>query len=347
VNAFDLEAAFPGFSLDAAASWTATSAALFGASGSGKSTILEAMAGLRPEVSGTVTLRGRAVHGVPPRERRVGWVPQDAALFPHMTARENVAFAARSRGGDAGVARRAIEALEIGGVLDREAPALSGGERQRVAIARAVASGADVLLLDEPLAAIDRPLRGRILPFLARLPERLGVSMLVVSHDPVEVMALATHVVFLVEGRVAAEGDPRGVFESAAALSSLHALGAENVFDVSVVARGEGTTRLLTRNGCEIEMASVPSSPDPVRVALRSEDIVLAAGPPGLVSTQNVLPGAVESVELVGPQCLVTVRAGGEAFVAKVTARAARSLGLAPGKAVTLLVKAHAIVPST
>lgn len=342
MNAFDFRARFPGFELAAAAAWSARRAALFGASGSGKSTILEALAGLRPEVAGEATLGGRRVDGLPSRERRVGWVPQDAALFPHMTAGENVEFAVRARG-DGAAARRAIDALEIGDLLDRPATALSGGERQRVAIARALASGATFLLLDEPLSAIDRPLRTRVLPFL----ERIETPFLFVGHDPLEVAALADHVIVLEGGRVAAAGHPSGVFASAAAFGALHALGAENVFDVRVIERGEGTLRLETERGLALEMASVPGFAGPARVAIRSEEIVLATGEWGPISTRNRLRGAVLSVESVGGHALVRVAAEGETFVAKVTASAVHSLALAPGAAVTLLVKAHAVLPLT
>jgi len=341
VNAFDLRASYPGFALAASAEWTERRAALFGASGSGKSTLLEALAGLRPEIAGTATVGGRRVDGLAARDRRLGWVPQDAALFPHMTAGENVEFAVRARG-NATAARRAVEALEIGDLLSRKATALSGGERQRVAIARALASGAEFLLLDEPLAAIDRPLRSRVLPFL----ERIETPYLMVSHDPLEVSALADRVMVLEAGRVVASGPPSGVFASAAAFGAMHALGAENVFDARVVGRGEGTVRVATPGGCELECAVVAGFPDPTRVAIRSEEIVLATGAVGPVSTRNVLRGAVVTVEPLGDHALVRVEAEGETFVAKVTARAVASLALARGAPATLLVKAHAVLPA-
>jgi molybdate transport system ATP-binding protein len=210
MDGFDLTVRVPGFELAARAAWNAPCAALFGASGSGKTTILEAIAGARPDVRGTVTLRGRRLDGLKPWMRGLGWVPQDASLFPHLTAAENIAFGSRYRSG-APIAEDAVRALEIGGLANRPARELSGGERQRVAIARALASHPSFLLLDEPLASIDRPLRSRILPFLASIPARLGIPMLVVTHDPLEVIALATHVVVLESGRVVAEGDSRTV----------------------------------------------------------------------------------------------------------------------------------------
>jgi len=295
-------------------------------------------------VSGEITLLDRRVDDLPPERRRVGWVPQDAALFPHMSARQNLAFAARPRGGEAAM-DRAIDALEIGPLLERRATELSGGERQRVAIARALSSAPDMLLLDEPLASIDRPLRARIVPFLAELPKRTGVPMLLVSHDPLEVTTLCNWVAVLSQGRVVAEGDPRDVFAGAAALGALEALGAENLFAVSVVDRGGGMLHLRTVGGCDLQMAAVAGFPEPVRVAVRSEDIMLAAERPGLVSAQNVLPGTVTELQTLGEHVYVRIDSGGEPWVAKVTTRAVESLSLAPGRELHLLIKAHAVHP--
>ncbi|HTE06088.1 MAG TPA: TOBE domain-containing protein [Planctomycetota bacterium] len=239
---------------------------------------------------------------------------------------------------------RAVAALELGSLLERRVTELSGGERQRVAIARALAGAPELLLLDEPLASVDRPLRARIVPFLAELPARTGVPMLLVSHDPLEVRALASHVVVLAAGRVAAQGDPRDVLAAATALGNLEAFAAENRFEVGVVGRGPGTLALRTARGCPLAMAAVDGFPDPVRVAVRAEDILLAAALPAQVSAQNVLEGQVASLEVLGHHVLVHVACGGESFVARVTERAAAALALAPGRPVHLLIKAHSVL---
>ncbi len=349
-HAFALRAAWPGFTLDARAAWEAPIAALFGASGSGKSTIVEAIAGLRSGVSGEVTLCGRRVDGLRSDQRRVGWVPQEAAVFPHFSVRGNLQFAAAARGRAAEPARqaaasRAVDVLEISPLLDRGAGALSGGERQRVAIARALASAPDVLLLDEPLASVDRPLRARIVPFLSRLPEATGVPMVLVTHDPHEVLALASHVIVLEAGRVVAQGHPRDVLASAAALGTLEALGAENLFEVTVQRRERGTLSLRTARGCRLEMAVVVGFPEPQRVAIRAEDILLAAVRPERISAQNLIAGEVTALDVLGEHVYVRIAGGGEAWVAKVTARAAASIELAPGRSVHLVIKAHAVHP--
>lgn len=343
MNAFELRADYPGFRLQAAASWDAPCAALFGASGSGKTTILEALAGLRPQVRGRACLRDCELAGLPPQARGIGWVPQDGALFPHMSARQNLQFAEAARRGRAAI-DAAVEALEIAPLLDRPARLLSGGERQRVAIARALASRPSFLLLDEPLASIDRPLRSRVLPFLQRLPQQTGVPMLIVTHDPLEVLALAQHVLVLEEGRVVQQGDPRGVFASASAFGALHALGAENVFDVQVLEQEDGTLSVQTPAGCILAVAAAPGQPGPERVAVRSEDILLATLRPEGISAQNILPGQIEALEPAGAQSLVHVRAGGELWKAKLTARAVHKLALARGGDVYLIIKAHSIL---
>jgi molybdate transport system ATP-binding protein len=344
-HAFDLAARHPGFALDARAGWDAPCAALFGASGSGKTTIVESIAGARPDVAGRVSLAGRRVDGLPARARGIGWVPQDASLFPHLTAGENVDFALRGRG-DRAAADEAIEALEIGPVLGRPARELSGGERQRVAIARALASRPAFLLLDEPLASIDRPLRSRILPFLGGIPAATGVPALVVTHDPLEVLALASHVIMLESGRVVDQGDPRGIFASAATFAVLHALGAENVFDVAAGPTRrprDGVLTITTRGGCTLEMAAVAGFPHPARVAIRSEDVLLATEEPRGISAQNVLLATIERIEPLGDHVHVSARVQGEVFRVKITARALAALGLAAEKRVFLVVKAHAI----
>jgi molybdate transport system ATP-binding protein len=267
-----------------------------------------------------------------------------------MTAAENVAFGARHRGGAGRAAPpAAVDALEIAPVMDRRARELSGGERQRVAIARALASNPSFLLLDEPLASIDRPLRARIVPFLAGIPERFDIPVLLVTHDPLEVLALASHVMVIESGRIVSAGAPRDVFASAAAFGPLHALGAENVFDVAVDASGShggGIVGVVTRGGCRLEMAAIPGFRPSGRVAIRSEDVMLATEMPRGISAQNVIEAAIERIEPLGGHVHVVARARGESFRAKVTERARAALGLAPGGRVFLLIKAHAIHPA-
>ena len=180
--------------------------ALFGPSGSGKTTTLDAIAGLRRPRVGRIAVGDHVLfdrsHGVdlPPHGRHVGYVPQDTALFPHMNVRRNVLYGRRA--GQKLSLDTVVRMLEVGQLLDRRVPELSGGERQRVALARALMSAPDLLLLDEPLAAVDVERRRRILPYLLRVRDDLGVPVIYVSHDRAEVDQLADRVVVLDEGRV-------------------------------------------------------------------------------------------------------------------------------------------------
>ena len=199
------------FAVDIAERSDARALALFGPSGSGKTTIIEAIAGLRTPSRGRIAVGGRVLFSreadvdLPSRERRVGYVPQDALLFPHLDVRHNVMYgAARGRADLAHVS----DLLELDELMSRRVASLSGGERQRVALARALMSGPDVLLLDEPMAAVDLRRRRRILDALLRIRDELQVPLVYVAHSPDEVMRIAARVVVMDGGRVAAAGDP-------------------------------------------------------------------------------------------------------------------------------------------
>ncbi len=185
---------------------------LVGPSGAGKTTVLDTIAGLRRPERGEIRIGRRVLYSsaegvdLPPRRRHVGYVPQDVALFPHLNVRRNILFAA-NRGGTLPF-ERVVGILEIETLLDRSVAGLSGGERQRVAVARALLSGPDILLLDEPLAAVDVELRQRIVPYLRRVRDEIGVPMMYVSHDAGEVQALADVAIRLEAGRVVGNGHP-------------------------------------------------------------------------------------------------------------------------------------------
>jgi molybdate transport system ATP-binding protein len=191
--------------------------ALFGPSGAGKTTVLDAIAGLRTPASGRIAIGPRILFdggktNLPSHQRHVGYVPQDVALFPHMNVRRNILYGRRR--GQKLVLETVATMLEVTPLIDREVATLSGGERQRVALARALMSAPELLLLDEPLAAVDLELRKRILPYLERVRDELGVPILYVTHDRDEVSRLADHVIVLSRGSVVRSGTPFVAFNA-------------------------------------------------------------------------------------------------------------------------------------
>jgi molybdate transport system ATP-binding protein len=203
----DIELTQGTFTLSAAFEIDARAAALFGPSGAGKTTILDAIAGLRTPGRGTIAIDRRVLYSsgrrinLPPHQRRVGYVPQDVALFPHMSVRANLLYGSHGASGQPDL-DRVSAMLEIAPLVDRRVTDLSGGERQRVALGRALMSAPSLLLLDEPLAAVDVPLRRRILPYLRRVRDELRIPIVYVSHNREEVDALADAVVRIAEGRI-------------------------------------------------------------------------------------------------------------------------------------------------
>ena len=182
--------------------------------------------------------------------------------------------------------------LELEPLLARRTHELSGGERQRVAIARALASGPRALLLDEPLASLDLPLRARVLPYLLRVRDELDLPILYITHDPDEAILVGEVAIVLDGGRVVATGPPRDVLWSRAVLPLSEALGLENLLEARAERAADGELRAVTRGGLSLALPAPAALSDgeALRLGLRAQDILIAVGPPGRISARNVIP---------------------------------------------------------
>ena len=208
------------FSLEVNAVLTGRVTAVFGASGAGKTSLLEIIAGLRRPAAGVVRVGDTVLTDagtrmfVPVEHRAVGYVPQDGALFPHLSVRQNLTYGSHpQQASQSGLTfEHVVEVLEIAALTDRAISTLSGGEKQRVALGRALLAAPRLLLLDEPLAGLDAPLRERLLPYFIRVRDEFSIPMIYVTHSPDEVMALCDDVLLLERGRVGYQGAPAGIF---------------------------------------------------------------------------------------------------------------------------------------
>ena len=328
---------------------------IFGPSGSGKTSLLETVAGLRRDAAGRVRLGDRiwldsaAGVRVPPEMRDVGLVPQESLLFPHLDVRRNLlagAGRARRGGGDPeALLGRVCELLELSPLLGRDVSSLSGGERRRVALGRALCSGPGLLLLDEPLASLDLPLRRRLLPFLRRLRAELTTPMLLVSHDPIEVQALCDEMIVLRDGAAVARGEPHRVLADPRVFA-LADEAFENVLPARHLRREASTSVLglgAAQGGVELITlaASAPIGAE-VLVGLPSSEIVLATRRPEGLSARNVLPARVEAIRTSEGWGLVETRLGPDLppISVEVVETTPAKLGIEPGDELFLVIKA-------
>jgi len=323
--------------------------ALFGASGSGKTTVIDLCAGLlRPE-AGRIELDGEVLFDagrvdLPSERRAIGYVFQDARLFPHRSVAGNLRYGAqRARARTATASFEAIvELLGLGALLDRRPHQLSGGERQRVAIGRALLARPRLLLLDEPLASIDRARRQEVLPYLERLRDRFRIPIVYVSHQFEEVLRLATHVVLIDGGRVAAQGGVAEISRDPALRALLGADGTGAVVE-GEVERVDAAGVALVRIGTgriALPAESVRAGWR-VRVQVRANEVVLATEPPRGIAHVNLLEGKIAARAQDGPTDeLIEVDIGGPRLLARVSRQRAGELGLDLGRPVWLVLSA-------
>ncbi len=343
-GAFDLEMQFrtsAGFTI------------LFGASGAGKTTVLDSIAGWTRPDQGRISVGGRELFNsdkkrdVVPWKRQIGYVIQDLALFPHLTALENVAFGLRDVSDRARQdrSREMLRTFRVEHIRDRRPAQISGGERQRVALARTLVTEPRALLLDEPLAALDRPTKAHILDDLRQWNDTHRVPILYVTHSHEEVFALGTQVIVLAEGRIVAQGSPHQVMGAPRLETVAQLLGFENIFDTTVTALHEERGTLTCRLGpgpVELEGPLVRAElGSQLRLGIRAGDLLLATEMPRGLSARNVVPGTIRRIEQRDVIISAVVDCSGAEFEVHLTLVAREALQLVPGKSVWIVVKTH------
>lgn len=337
------------FELNIDVTFDARVTSIFGPSGSGKTTLLDAIAGLRPILEGEIQIDERTLFSsarainLPPRHRGIGYVPQEGALFPHLSVRKNILFGAE-RNTDLGKSiqmEHVLSVLEIGHLLNRPVATLSGGEAQRVALARAILSRPQLLLLDEPLAALDVALKERILPYLGRVRDEFGIPMIYVTHNLTEVLTLADWVLMIKQGELVTQGVPKQALRSSHAILQVSEGQFENVFTVSFMEsnRAAGTTQVRLTSGTELLIPYLerPANPN-VLIRVSADDILVATERPNAISAANVLLGTIRKIESLDGEAMLTVLAGDEFFVSLTSSAVAR-LGLKENTPVFLIIK--------
>ena len=351
--AFQLE--YPGFSLDVDLHLPEKGVtALFGHSGSGKTTVLRCFAGLNRAPKGRLVVEGQVwqdeAKGIflPTHRRPLGLVFQEASLFPHLSVRQNLEFGMKRSGNKAGEGFDAsVDLLGIRPLLERAPERLSGGERQRVAIARALLTRPRLLLMDEPLAALDLKRKLEILPYLEKLHDELDIPVLYVSHAPDEVARLADHLVLMEDGKVVASG-PLMETLSRADLPPTFADDAGVVLEARVEGQeADGLTR-LTIPGGRLLVSRVEAEPGKtLRCRIHARDVSLALTASTDSSILNTLPARVAAVVATDTPGHVLVQlelAEGVRLLARITERSRAALGIRPGLAVVAQVKAVALL---
>jgi len=326
--------------------------ALFGPSGSGKSTLLRAIAGFETPASGRIGIGNRpwfdseSSVNTPPHLRPVGFMFQDARLLSHLDVAGNLDFAdKRSDHREAGFSRAdVLAALDLASLLDRRTGSLSGGERQRVALARTLLTRPALLLLDEPLAALDIDRKTEILPYLEQLPKRFGIPTIYVSHAIDEVVQLADQVLVLAAGRVQAYGPTASIVERLDLQPLTGRFEAGVVLDAQVMKHDPRLALTHVDLGGETLVMPIIEQLDPgdaIRLRIRARDVALAVERPNRISIRNILPGTVSEITPEGDTAFaeVFVALQGSRIRARLTRAAVEDLQLTRGAQVFALIK--------
>lgn len=300
---------------------------VFGESGSGKTTLLRCIAGLEQQ------------DGLPVHKRNVGYVFQDPGLFPHLTVGGNIEYGARRASTHRVDSASVVDMLGIGDLLDRKPGSLSGGEAQRVAIAAALLRSPDLVLMDEPLASLDRTRKDELLPYFDRLHDELSVPVVYVSHDIEEISRLCDHLVLLDDGKVAASGALLDVV-SRVDIPVLSGRNAGVVIWGTPVDHEDGLTRFDFGDGDIWVPGEFSVGKNPLRLRIAASDVSIARDKPTSTTILNILRTTIEEVHSVDTAtALVRLGAGNQSLLARVTNRSVRSLDLKPGDQVFAQIK--------
>jgi len=325
---------------------------LFGPSGAGKTTLLDCIAGLTIPDSGKIAVGDRVLFdharqtNLPVQNRKVGYVFQDLALFPHLTIGRNVEYglAGRGTGERKNQSDAILESFRIAHLRERKPREISGGERQRVALARSLVTGPSILLLDEPLAALDAGTKSKIIDDLRAWNAAHDIPILYITHNREEVFALGDRVLVLENGRIIADGTPHAVMAAPRRESLAQLIGFENIFRAVVVAAHEDRGTMICRiadSNVDLETPLVRAEVGSTRlVGIRAGDILLATVQPAGLSARNIIPGRLLSLAQQDVIVAARVNCGVEMEV-HLTLAARDALHLQPGREVWLIVKTH------
>ncbi|MDQ8193738.1 ATP-binding cassette domain-containing protein [Coraliomargarita sp. SDUM461004] len=354
---FDFQLPLGAFDLHLKCQSQATMLGLFGASGCGKSSSLKAIAGLH-KAFGTircgshVLLDSNLGIDLDPAERAIGYVPQNHCLFPHWNVKRNLLAGQRPGHCDA-LARKqrfeeAVAILELAPLLTRRIHQLSGGERQRIALGRALCAMPDLLLLDEPMASLDASLKQRILPFLLRVREELGMPMIIVSHNPIELQLLCEEVIVVERGQATTQGSPLEVFTQAQIYPGI-ATAFENILELNIIEQNPEQTLACLQDANPAQPIVLAPIPGPsrshIRIGLAASDLLIALTPPVGISARNIIACRINRIQNLPTACLVIVQLQTTTpteIAAELTSSAVQELGLTPGMDTYIVFKSNA-----
>jgi iron(III) transport system ATP-binding protein len=327
-----------GLSLDVSAG---AFAAILGPSGSGKTTLLRVLAGFERADAGTVTIGERVVDSpagfVPPERRKIGYVPQEGALFPHLTVASNVGFGLPARERRSPRTAELLDAVGLSGMGSRYPHQLSGGQQQRVALARALAIRPDIVLLDEPFTSLDAHLRASVRADVHGICKAAGTTAILVTHDQDEALSMADHIAILRDGRIVQYAAPQNLYSMPADAALARFVGEANLLDGQLPDAGAPGMVETVLGPLPLEpYCAAATGPGPVTVLLRPEQLELVAGAASPAGEPGTLGGHVVGYEYYGHDAVVRVRPDGPAAIPEVIVRTVGGPRLAVGAAVTV-----------